>query len=181
MRLYTSQGAKVADNIARTGHHVCDIEKSYYNDDVEFRRAYDWLVRALEKRVKKPTNAFYPVWALHKLGEDYDYTQQGSEGEERVFLELEIPDNQVVAIDPVKWFDIIACGFVYPSDADEEEYDRLCEKYAHATEEELNANREQIFDIDEGNMPEMVFWAIDAANIVSTTRYICHIQQNDYE
>ena len=181
MRLYTSQGAKVADNIARTGHHVCDIEKSYYNDDVEFRRAYDWLVRALEKRVKKPTNASYPVWALHKLGEDYDYTQQGSEGEERVFLELEIPDNQVAAIDPVKWFDIIACGFVCPSDANEEEYNRLCEKYAHATEEELNANREQIFNIDEGNIPEMVFWAIDAANIVSTTRYICHIQQNDYE
>ncbi len=181
MRLYTSQGAKVADNIARTGHHVCDIEKSYINDDKDFRRAYDWLAGALEKRVKKPANASYPVWALHKLGEDYDYTQQGTEGEERVFLELEIPDNRVVAIDPVKWFDIIACGFVCPSGISDEEYERLCEKYDHATEEELNANREQIFDVDEGNIPEMVFWTINAADVVSTTRYICHIPQDDYE
>jgi hypothetical protein len=179
MRLYTSQGAKVADNIAHAGQYVCDIEKSAFKDDDNFRRAYDWLAKALAERIEKPTCASYPVWAYRELGENFDYTQQGSEGEERVFLELEIPDNQVVAIDPVKWFDLIACGFVCPPDIDEEEYDRLSEKYAHATEEELNANRQQVFDVDEGNIPEMLFWAIDAANLVSATRYVCRISQFD--
>lgn len=181
MRLYTCQNAAVAENISRTGRHVCDIEKSSYNDDDDFKRAYDWLKKALAKRLEKPADASYPVWAYHELDEDFDYTKQGSEGEECVFLELEIPDNRVVAIDPVKWFDIIACGFVCPSGISDEEYERLCEKYDHATEEQLNANREQVFDIDEGNIPELLFWAIDAEDIVSATRYVCHLPQDDYE
>ena len=166
----------VAENINRKGRHVCDIKKSsWYNTDEDFQNAYDWLAKALARRVKKPADAAYPIWAYHELDEDYDYSRDGSEGEECVFFELEKSDNQVVAIDPVKWFDVIVCGFVCPPGIDEEEYDSLRKKYDNATEEELNANREQIFDVDEDNIPEIIFWAIDANDVVSATRYTCHL------
>lgn len=175
MKLYTCQNVAIAEKIDRFGRHTCEIAKSPTLEDPQFRELYDWLAKALAKRVKKPDDATHPIWAYHELCEGYDYHSQGSEGEECVFYVLEIPDDQVVGIDPVKWSSIYTDGFIYPPDVDEDEYDRLCEKYENASEEELEANRAQVFDIDEGNIPEMLFWAIDAKNVVSATRYTCHL------
>lgn len=176
MRLYTCQNVAIAEKIDRLGRHTCIISESpHYREDDGFREAYDWLAKALAKRVKKPVDATHPIWAYAKTPEGYDYHSQGSEGEQCVYYVLEIPDDQVVGIDPVKWSSIYTDGFVYPPDIDDDEYERLCEKYKNASKEELEANRARVFDIDEGNIPEMVFWAIDAANIVSATRYICHL------
>ena len=179
MQLCTCQNVAIHENLLKNGVHLCSIERSeLYTEDDTFREAYDWLASALAKKVKKPNGATYPIWAYAETPEGYDYHGQGSEGEECVYLEIEVPSNQVVALDPVKWFSVVIDGFVYPSDADDEEYYRLRNWYENASEEEIEANRQQIFDVAEDEIPEMIFWSIKADEVKKAVRYTCHLDND---
>lgn len=138
-----------------------------------FGNAYAWLQKNIS--IAKPADAESLIWAYRDLPDCYDYISQGAEGEERCFIELEIPDEKTVLLNPENWALIIESGFVYPHNASEEEYDALCDIYENAPKDVIDRNRMAVFNVEGVKFPEIIFWEIKKENVVSITDYVCHL------
>ena len=171
MRLFTSQRRQVAQIIRETGRYVATFNKT--DKDEMFGNAYAWLQENIS--IDKPADAESLIWAYRDLPDYYDYISQGADGEERCFIELEIPDEKAVLLNPENWALIIESGFVYPYNASEEEYDALCDMYENAPKEVIDRNRMAVFNVEGVKFPEVVFWEIKKENVASITDYVCHL------
>ncbi len=177
MKLVTCQSADVYDNIVRDGRHFCDISKSSFYTDNSYRRPYNWIARRLADKISRPEGATNPIWAYScaDLPEYYDEFGQGEEDKELFCLELEVPDEEVVAIDAGKWADIVGCGYVCPNDIDDE-FDRIDAYYKKASRKVREANWDGVFDVSDcKNGTEILFWCIKAEYVKNVTRYACHL------
>lgn len=173
MRLVTCQAYSVYEKILRDGFHACNIKESPTADI--YIGHYDYIVESLSEKVAKPAGVTHPIWAYYKPPKDYDYTQHGAEGELNVYFELEVPDEEVLLINPYNWDKVVFDGFVFDDEISLEEYDKLVEHYA-ANPEELEANWRKVFDVDDSlDEIQAVFWVLDQSYIQKTVVYTTHL------
>ena len=99
IRLYISQAEAVMREIDSRG--TCFSRREYvalkYGESREiFLTAYDWFVKELQKRVKRPAGAQYPYWGYR---EEYGIDWSG----ENVGFQAEVPADQLVLFDADDW------------------------------------------------------------------------------
>ncbi len=159
MVLYTTQSPEVYRIVREEGIYFCDTRKSQVFD--LFGKAYNWLEAKVSEKVERPSKAKGLIWAYHKLPEWFDYHNSGEIGKENVFIQLDIPDEQVTFIDALKWQNVIDYF--------------TCEEEV----EDISAEGEyDVFDTSDAEVPpEVVFWQIEEKNI---TEAICYISEESH-
>lgn len=106
MRLWTIQPASFYQTLQEKGVVYCDREGYWCKEN---RYAYDWLVEQMRQRIGNPPlpEINYPLWAWYQ----YDSRKKPhppkpplKKGEPySVYLEIELPDNEVVLTDFTLW------------------------------------------------------------------------------
>ena len=98
MRLWSIRNPVELDIIYQNG--VFFTDEKYI--DFDYKSAYDWMARELEKKVKKPNEQCrYPIWAWKCWDSNRNCrpdlrTRLGKRNEELVLVEFDIPDNLVL-------------------------------------------------------------------------------------
>lgn len=113
MRLWTVQSSSAFIALNRDGVLYCDSPRTAdHLDDGEsdmFRRAYDWMMDQMEKRIPapRPKDAQFPLWAWAQVGsykkEYHPFGHVYTHGKS-VLLELDVPDDQVLLSDYDIWY-----------------------------------------------------------------------------
>lgn len=111
MRLWTIQGVEIYEQLQRDGGAYCTTPT--WGDDDEFMRAYRWMAEQIRQRIGEPSikDIKYPMWAW------YQYNSAKSNKPPRsshdineglsVYMEIEIPDNDVLLSDFVNWHNVL--------------------------------------------------------------------------
>ena len=121
MLVWTIQPKIVYKEIKTKGYFITDPKYSEYNymyygykDDKIFKKAYDFLIDELNKRMPKPKgykNLKIPIWAYYKINgknEKIDMKYYGKyQRKPYVLFELNIPDNEIVIFDSDEWITIL--------------------------------------------------------------------------
>ncbi len=127
MTLWTIQPLEIWNITQETGVYRCDPAKSSMP---EFEESYQWMICQMEQRIgPRPAGVQYPVWAWYMKNckrKRPDLRSErwgnGPENKDRVCIELEIPDDQVLLSDFDEWIIVLNDGLI--SDT-EEEYRQL--------------------------------------------------------
>lgn len=114
MRLWTFQPVELVHKVVNEGYtYRCDASLSYYlTCDFDFGFAYDWLAEQMDRRVSRPENTVYPVWAYYHVFNEHkkpdlrtsmfkDYDSRSA------VVELEIPAHRVVLSSFIYWTDVL--------------------------------------------------------------------------
>lgn len=132
-RIWTIQPYKVWEIIQECGEFVCDITKSEHYEPVfwenAFASAYEWLVGEMSKKISKPDDITFPVWAWHTFAWKNEKPSEEvvPSDEKQVCLELEVPDGEVFLSDHEAWETYVLSNQYYPHAFSEIECD---ERYA---------------------------------------------------
>lgn len=115
IRLYISQAEAVMREIDSRG--TCFSRREYvalkYGESREiFLTAYDWFVKELQKRVKRPAGAQYPYWGYR---EEYGIDWSG----ENVGFQAEVPADQLVLFDADDWRKILCMQYIGEDEGEE--------------------------------------------------------------
>ncbi len=178
MKLWTMQPVEVYDILMRDG--VFSPDPTLISMP-EFLTAYDWLIKYLEKKSKKPAGVSYPVWAWYRFNKkekkpDLRHACYGVRGEKMVCLELEIPDQEVLLSDFDLWHFVLNNWWLDPAvfkeKYTEEEYDKNHEWFKNLTAKEQDEEKDKswhmIFDITpfdsdwiaKGDYVQAIFWEL---------------------
>ena len=179
MRVWTIQPIEVWNELNSKGYFICDPNKADYitDKDWNFKKSYDWLVKAMEKRIgKRPLGVSYPIWAWHTRDwkhkkPDLRNVGLAKKGEKCVCIEVEIPDNQVVLTDYDAWHYVLNDWF-FDNSKNEDEWERVHKWYDNLPREKRNSvaesSWEKIFDISpfesewfqRGRYIQATFWVL---------------------
>ena len=111
MRLWTIQGIEIYKQLQRDEVAYCT--EPAWADDEKFLKAYDWMAEQMRQRIGEPPikDIKYPMWAW------YQYTSAKSKKPSRsyldiekgisVYMEIEIPDNEVLLSDFSNWHNVL--------------------------------------------------------------------------
>lgn len=111
MRLWTIQGIEIYEQLQRDEVAYCT--EPAWADDEKFLKAYGWMAEQMRQRIGEPPikDIKYPMWAW------YQYTSAKSKKPSRsyldieegisVYMEIEIPDNEVLLSDFSNWHNVL--------------------------------------------------------------------------
>ena len=135
MRLWTFQGIAIYEQLIKEGIAYCS--KPSYSDEENFMYAYRWMSAQMRSRIgESPIKGLeYPMWAWYQ----YDSAKKRKPtkspfnmGEGIIaFMELEIPDNQVLLSDFSNWHAVLNQGAIDDWKRIYREEDRLEEAVGH--------------------------------------------------
>lgn len=142
INLFTCQNDKSLEILKKDKRIV--NKKSYIEDSFGvisdiFIRGYDWFVKEAEKRVKKPAGAEYHIWCSTNA----ENCMKPIENE--VIYIVEVPIEQVVFFDSVKWDHVLNLRYVPKNDKDYDNYIENLNKKGIQSEYD-------IFDDAKGNL-----------------------------
>lgn len=125
-----------------TGFLIGDPQYVMFKDEdfQMYAHAYDWMVEQYEKRTGILMNGNYPIWCWDQFPEDtlHHYVEDGDTG---VVLEVELPDEHVLASEAYYWDVVSMKGSLHDRI---EDYDSDIE----LTLAQKKVNWEKIFDKD---------------------------------
>ena len=183
MRLWTKQPVEVWNILQETGEYICDISQSKFCNGKKIVAAYDWMVKQMEERVgPRPKGVIYPVWAWHTqegkhqapdLRKGYNWTYSKS-----VWLEVEIPDSEVLLSEYNDWHNVLNDGF-NDNSMNEAEWEAQHEWFDSLPREEREKAKlkswERIFDVTpfeapdgwrrNGRFVQATFWVLRLENV----------------
>ena len=191
MRLWTIQPISVIDILEKTGEYTC--EKSLSINYEDFRDAYEWLVKQMDKKnIVHPDGLELPLWAWHT----YDGIQQQPNVEEVkgpgkcVCIEFEIPDNKVCLTDYNAWHYVLNRWWLDDS-TNEEEWDKNHEWFDNLNfktqDKIMKESWKKIFDITfidtdwscNGKYVQATFWKLEKSMIKSVKYFEVNEVEND--
>jgi len=161
MRLWTIQGIEIYKQLQRDGVAYCT--KTAWADDEKFLKAYDWMAGQMRQRIGEPPikDIKYPMWAWYqfisaksnKPSRSYLDIEEGLS----VYMEIEIPDNEVVLSDFSNWHNVLNQWPLTNWKRIEKKTDLLEKKagkslsfddYPVEMQKEIEKSWEAIFDLD---------------------------------
>lgn len=177
MIVWTIQPYKIYQEILDSDSFYCNPKLSInLKDDVDFLRAYHWIIRQMIKRIgpSKESNA-YPIWAWYR---SHDYKHQRPDFRwvkdypDEVCMELEIPEEEILLSDFQGWHFVLN-DWYYSDAMNQDEWDSK-DKWFN----ELPAKKQQlvkekswqrIFDVTprhgewdaNGKSVQACFWSIE--------------------
>ena len=191
MRLWTIQGIAIYEQLIRDGIAYCT--KPLVDDDEQFIYAYHWMAEQMRKRIGEPPveGIEYPMWAWCQ----YDSAKRKrpprspwdmSEGI-NAYLEVEIPDNQVLLSGYSNWHCVLNQG---PLDnwrqiskkrgkLEEEAGRRLdFKELPNGVKDEIRKSWEAVFDLDRRDKDvqsshkrnisiQATFWVLRQEHVIS--------------
>ena len=179
MRVQTIQHKKILEILERNGRYLLDgryVCKELIGEP-EHRRlvmvCYDWLAANMEKRVRKPEDAQYPIWLT--LGEGNSYPEDG----ENVRLELDVPEEKLCVISVAKWSAILDYRYLPSDEADAIRHAKLLELYGVSDakafmsnfypdiKREISDSWERVFEIDSDETCYGLIWEISADMMIN--------------
>ena len=105
MRLWTIQTRELFDTLMRQGYVYCD-RIGYYNENNP--EAYQWMCEQMRQRIGEPPlpEIKYPLWAYYQYNCRKDRQPKyelGSEEKEGVYMEIDLPESDVLLSDLSSW------------------------------------------------------------------------------
>jgi len=188
MNVWTIQPVMAYQQLLKDGYFRCDPKQSVLLHEFEYRKAYDWMNRQMEKRIeRKPEGVKYPIWAWHTMDwqhkkPDLRRTEFRYENEDMVCIELDIPDDDILLSDEENWHFVLNDSY-FNCAGNEQEYDEAEERYDALTETEQQQLKEEswekIFDVEpfendyflKGRYIQATFWEIKAEHIISVRTF----------
>ena len=136
IKLYTVQPICVYNQLIRDKVFIADpIQSSFYHpdneDDENFVRAYDWLIKEMKTRLpKKPRDAKIPIWGWYRYcGENkLDLRRYGKVKKPYCVLEIDKPKNEVLLSDFTDWHNVLN-DYYLPQNGPDDEIEKLCDEY----------------------------------------------------
>lgn len=175
MRLFTVQPLEVVDRLVKDGRFVCDITKSWADDEdnPRFLTSYDWLAeRMVDKIGPSPDGVKYPVWAWFRR--DIDEAKCGAPtevGEKCAIVTFDIDDDKVVLSDFWKWEESAFMDLPYVDESKFEDEDDAVAEYDRIKSLGKDAVRktwEAVFDLSDAEAPiQATFWELRKEDVVS--------------
>ena len=155
MIIYTVQVKNVLDTVLKDGIvYPCDIPMW---DELEY--AYTWISEKMVDKIgTKDKNSRFPFWAFTKI-EDFD----GSGWPKYEYLlELNIPDNEVLLSDYIKWHGIMNIS-----------NSMGIENKGFDPKVKLKTNRSHnlMFKITKNTVAQATFWAIKKEMLISYKKF----------
>ena len=191
MRLWTIQGIAIYEQLQNEGIAYCT--KPYWGDDHVFSRAYIWIAEQMRRRIGEPPIAGieFPMWAWYQYNSAKNkkpprsphYVSEGVSA----FMEIEIPDNQVLLSDFISWHSPLNEGPLNDWKRIFKETDRLdkeagrilsFDEYPLNLQKDIEKSWEGVFDLDTRNKDlgrthkrnrsiQATFWALKPEHIIS--------------
>lgn len=105
MRLWTIQTRELFDTLMRQEYVYCD-RIGYYNENNP--EAYQWMCEQMRQRIGEPPlpEIKYPLWAYYQYNCRKDRQPKyelGSEEKEGVYMEIDLPESDVLLSDLSSW------------------------------------------------------------------------------
>lgn len=174
MRLYTVQPLEVVEQLVKNGRFVCDIAKSWADDEdnPSYLESYDWLVeRMIEKVGQAPRDVKYPVWAWYRHDkESLKYGAPCEAGKKCAIVTIEVDDSRVVLSDFWRWEETAFLGIPYVNESEFEdddvmaEYDRIEALGKEAVKETWN----EVFNLNDEESPiQATLWEIRKEDVAT--------------
>ena len=164
---YTVQSLEVVEGLRKTGRFVCDQAKSALIQEQAFKKAYDWMVEQMTKRIGPPPEGVnYPVWAFLDGNSDWEYGN-GEPGDTMVRIDFTIDDSRVVASDFNDWHFVINDWFLDDSE-DEASEEEALEDEASKVESWQGIFRETCDDVN----CQFTFWELRLEDITNITQFV---------
>lgn len=191
MRLWTIQGFDIYKQLQKEGIAFCT--KPYHCDD-DFVYAYNWLALQMRHRIGEPPvcGLEYPLWAWYQYNSTKQKYPPKSPHEMQeglnVYMEIEIPDNQVLLSDYINWHAVLNQAPLADGKKIEKKTDMLdkvagrvlrLKDYPLEVQKEIEKSWEAVFDLDRRDKDvgrihrrnrsiQATFWVLKSENVVST-------------
>ncbi len=113
MKLWTVQPISVLERLEQNQVYRCDESLCGWNDTEEHLQAHQWMARQLEQRVSAPPEGVkFPLWAWHTTygkheAPDFRKSMFRRYEDQRVCIELDIPDDKVLLSDYDAWQEVL--------------------------------------------------------------------------
>ena len=190
MRLWTAQGIAIYKQLQNEGIAYCTKPNTDYP---VFMRAYHWMAEQMRQRIGEPPIAGieFSMWAWYQYNSAKDkkpprsplYVSEGVSA----FIEIEIPDNQVLLSDFSSWHSPLNEGplndwkrIFKETDRLDKEAGRLLsfDEYPSNIQKDIEKSWEGVFDLDTRNKDlgrthkrnrsiQATFWALKPEHIIS--------------
>ena len=160
IKLWTQQSEKVKNKLFQKERTVVKkryIKRKYGSEAEIFLTAYDFFVKEAKKKVKRPDDAEYPIWAAEKK---YKTVSSG----DGFLIKLKVPENKIILFDAKKWNKILNLKYVPNSEKDLKEHKEKLKKYGIKSDseimlsphypnlkEEIKASWQRLFEVDKNN------------------------------
>ena len=171
MKLYTVQPECIFEQAQKTEFFMDPNKSELLNSGDEwsqdFKDAYNWLVKIMERRIPKPAQAVYPIWAWFKYNgknkkPDLRTTYFRTYPKGHVLMELEVPDNKVLLTDEESWHGVLNKWVMFDTEdqdvdknsCSQEEYIEYASKTWHKV---FNLSKDEW---GSGDFIQATFWSI---------------------
>jgi len=134
IRLWTRQHSEVLKKLKKDGVYRVkerDIRRKLDTCADIYLNVYKWLNNQAGKRMEIDERSNYPVW----FSTDRELTLPMSEG--FVFFELEIPSEQVLIFDMLKWDYIVNYLYLPKNKEDRKRFKEKLDKYGISVESDI--------------------------------------------
>ncbi|WP_122642987.1 DUF3841 domain-containing protein [Luxibacter massiliensis] len=124
VHMWTGQDGRVMETLARSGRYAVKqafIEEKYQDTAWIFKEAYQFLASCAQERISRPPDAQSPVWV-------YKCVQNIHGGAGLYYLQLAIPEDQILIFDIRKWNRVLNLNFIGETREEEEEFQRRLER-----------------------------------------------------
>lgn len=153
MKLFTIQPENVLEQIDKYGFYTCDINKSEFVDVNDKNKkynkiynAYNYLSKKMNEMIDNKEGINHPVWAWYKF-KDYTFNDFAMYDKNPLyFLEIEIPDKDVVLTDYSAWHMVLNNTVILEDDDDfDMQWERLENLPSKEYEKEKLSSWKKIF------------------------------------
>ena len=166
--LFTCQNKKSLNDLNEKGRFI--NKKEYIKEHLEdvtptVIKSYDWFVKAAQPKVKKPHDVEYQIWCAVSA----DACMKPAENE--VVYVLEVPDNEIIYFNGIKWDYVLNFRYLPESEEDNKKYIEDIERKGFKNSYEFISGRyagkypeeekkiidswNRIFDIENWNIREV--------------------------
>lgn len=196
MRLWSIQPEELYKKLEIEKIISCDPLQSQFITEWGFGPAYDWLAEQMTLHIgPPPTGVKYPFWAWHTVEwkhqkPDLRRMEFRNYSGNRVCIELEIPDKDVLLSNEDMWYIVLNEGY-YIDCSNEKEYDAEYTWFEHLpSDKQFHIKRkswENIFDVfppreseweSHGKYVQATFWELRLNQIVDVRYFKGRIHKN---
>lgn len=146
IRLYTRQNDKTL-SMLKNDHRIINIPlyvRLHLGPDADlFLDAYYWFTEEASKRCPKPADVKAPIWC--SISESYCFRPIDG----TIVYVLEVPRDQVIYFDNLRWDNVLNRIYIPKDDADKEAYDKHLEALSIATPWDIFSKRKGEFPAEE--------------------------------
>lgn len=181
MRLYTIQSTIFYENLLADGIAYCEHTSE---TAIELMDSYLWMADQLNQKVPCPKEGILPIWAWYTKQIPQppfspDIMDCGIESDEAVYLEIEVPEKDILLSDADLWYDRVinlehVCNKKSPLAMKisrlEKEAGKILffEDFSESLQEEIRESWNNIFVLsDKTKSIQAVFWSLRKEQIIS--------------